>query len=119
MKKLTISRQKIRNIRHKRISNKLKRDHNQKPRLIVTKTNAHIVAQIFDDEKGITLCSSSSIQLKLKSGNKAACQKVGEDIAKKALAKNIKEIAFDRGGNKYHGRVAALANAARKTGLKF
>lgn len=119
MKKLTISRKKSCNIRHQRFLNKLKQNHNSKPRLVVTKSNAHIVAQIFDDMKGITICSSSSIQLKLKSGNKQACAKVGEDIAKKALAKQISEVAFDRGGNKYHGRVAALADAARKAGLKF
>lgn len=119
MKKMTISRKKSRAIRHRRFLNRLKQTHNDKPRLIVTKTNAHIIAQIFDDAKGVTLCSSSSIQLKLKSGNKQACQKVGEDIAKKALAKKIKKITFDRSGNKYHGRVAVLADAARKAGLKF
>lgn len=119
MKKFSKTRKQARDIRHKRISRKLKNLGNELPRLIVTKTNAHIVAQIFDDAKGITLVSSSSKQLKLKNGNKEAAIKVGADIAKKALEKGIKKVSFDRGGNKYHGRVAALADAARKQGLVF
>ena len=119
MKKFNKTRTEARTIRHTRISNKLKKLGNELPRLIVTKSNAHITAQIFDDAKGITLVSSSSKQLKLKSGNVEACKQVGADIAKKALAKKIKKVAFDRGGNQYHGRVAALADAARKEGLVF
>lgn len=119
MKKYSKTRKQSRVLRHKRITRKLKINGNELPRLVVTKSNANITAQIFDDAKGITIVSSSSVQLKLKSGNIEACKKVGEDIAKKALAKNIKKIAFDRGGSKYHGRVQALADAARKVGLKF
>jgi len=119
MKKFTKTRKDSRVIRHKRITRKLKINGNELPRLVVTKTNAHIIAQIFDDAKGVTLVSSSSIQLKLKNGNVEACKKVGEDLAKKAIAKGIKKVTFDRGGNKYHGRVAALADAARENGLVF
>ncbi|MBQ0045540.1 MAG: 50S ribosomal protein L18 [Mycoplasma sp.] len=119
MKKYSKTRKQARQLRHDRITRKLKLNGNELPRLIVTKTNANITAQIFDDAKGITLVSSSSVQLKLKSGNVKACQQVGEDVAKKALAKNIKKVSFDRGGSKYHGRVQALADAARKAGLKF
>lgn len=119
MKKYSKTRKQARQLRHERITRKLKLNGNELPRLVVTKTNANIIAQIFDDAKGVTLASSSSVQLKLKSGNVEACKKVGEDIAKKALAKNIKKVSFDRGGSKYHGRVQALADAARKAGLKF
>ena len=119
MKKFTRTRQDAKKIRHARITRKFKATGSELPRLVVTKTNANIVAQIFDDVKGVTLVSSSSLQLKLKSGNVEACKKVGEDLAKKALAKNIKKVSFDRGGSKYHGRIEALANAAREAGLKF
>ncbi len=119
MKKYSKSRKQARVLRHERITRKLKLNGNELPRLVVTKSNAHIIAQVFDDAKGITLVSSSSKQLKLKSGNVEACKKVGADIAKKALDKGIKKVSFDRGGSKYHGRVQALADAARETGLKF
>jgi len=119
MKKFTKTRQQAKKIRHTRISRKFKSFQSELPRLIVTKTNANITAQIFDDIKGVTLVSSSSLQLKLKSGNIEACKKVGADIAKKAIAKGIKAVSFDRGGSQYHGRIQALAEAAREAGLKF
>ena len=119
MKKYSKTRKQARVLRHKRITRKLKLNGNELPRLVITKSNANIIAQVFDDAKGITLCSSSSKQLKLKNGNVESCKKVGQDIAKKALAKNIKKVAFDRGGSKYHGRIQALADAAREAGLKF
>ena len=90
------------------------------PRLCVYRSNKHIEAQIIDDLNGKTLVSSSSIVLKLEhGGNKEAAKKVGEDVAKKALAKGINNIVFDRSGYIYHGRVAALAEGAREAGLKF
>ncbi|MDY6093979.1 MAG: 50S ribosomal protein L18 [Candidatus Enteromonas sp.] len=92
----------------------------EKPRLCVFRSNKHIEAQIIDDTKGITLVSSSSVQLKLTNGgNCEAAAKVGADLAEKAKAKGIEIVAFDRGGYLYHGRVAALADAAREGGLKF
>ena len=92
----------------------------EKPRLCVFRSNKHIEAQIIDDVKGVTLCSASSVQLKLANGsNCEAAAKVGAELAKRALAKGIEIVAFDRGGYLYHGRVAALADAAREAGLKF
>ncbi len=90
------------------------------PRLCVFRSNKNIECQVIDDSKGITLCSSGSTQLKLSNGgNIEAAKKVGADIAKKALEKGIEKVVFDRGGYSYHGRVAALADAAREGGLKF
>lgn len=90
------------------------------PRLVVFRSNKHIEAQIIDDVKGVTLVHSSSVALKLENGsNVEAATKVGEDLASKAKAKKISKVVFDRGGYIYHGRVAALADAARKGGLKF
>ena len=90
------------------------------PRLCVYRSNKNIEAQIIDDVKKVTLVSSSSMTLKLENGgNIDAARKVGEDIAKKAVAKKIKKVVFDRSGYIYHGRVKALAEAAREAGLKF
>lgn len=119
MKQQNIDRKQQRVIRHKRITNHLKTINNQKPRLVVTKTNANIIAQIVDDKNGKTLFSSSTLQLKLNSNNLKNAAAVGEDIAKKAIAGKVENVVFDRGGNKYHGKVKALADAARANGLKF
>ena len=90
------------------------------PRLSVFRSNANISAQIIDDTNGTTLVSSSSTNLKLENGsNIDAASKVGADIAKKALASNITNVVFDRGGYVYHGRVASLADGAREGGLQF
>ena len=90
------------------------------PRLNVFRSNSQIFAQIIDDEKGTTLVSSSSVELKLKNGgNVEGAKQVGADIAKKANKAGIKTVVFDRGGYQYHGRVAALAEAARENGLEF
>ena len=90
------------------------------PRLNVFRSNANIQAQIIDDVKGVTLVSASSMQLKLENGgNVEAAKAVGTELAKRALEKNIKAVVFDRGGYIYHGRVKALADAAREAGLEF
>ena len=90
------------------------------PRLNVFRSNSHIFAQIIDDTNGTTLVSSSSLALKLdNASNIDAATKVGTDVAKKALEKNITTVVFDRGGYVYHGRVKALAEAARAAGLEF
>ena len=90
------------------------------PRLCLYRSNKNIEAQIIDDVKGATLVASSSMTLKLENGgNIEAAAKVGEDIAKKALAAKITNVVFDRSGYVYHGRVKALAEAAREAGLKF
>jgi len=90
------------------------------PRLNVFRSNAHIHCQIIDDEAGKTLVACSSVELKLANGgNVEAAKAVGAEIAKRALEKNIDTVVFDRGGYVYHGRVKALADAAREAGLKF
>ena len=90
------------------------------PRLNVFRSNNEIYAQIINDETAKTLASSSSVALKIKNGgNIEGAKAVGADIAKKALELNIKKVVFDRGGYQYHGRVEALAEAARANGLEF
>ena len=90
------------------------------PRLCVYRSNKNIEAQLIDDVKGITLVASSSMSLKLENGsNIEAAAKVGKDIAEKAVAKGLKKVVFDRSGYIYHGRVKALAEAAREAGLEF
>ena len=96
----------------------------EKPRLCVYRSNKNISAQIIDDVNGTTLVSASCLDKDLKAeigygGNKEAAKKVGEAVAKKAVAKGIEEVCFDRGGFLYHGRVAELAEGAREGGLKF
>ncbi len=92
----------------------------EKPRLCLYRSNKNIEAQLIDDVKGVTLVASSSVALKLENGsNIEAAQAVGKDIAEKALKANIKTIVFDRSGYLYHGRVKALAEAAREAGLAF
>jgi len=114
-----LSRTAVRQRKHVRVREKISGTA-AKPRLCVFRSNKNIEAQIIDDVKGVTIVSSSSVQLKLKDGgNCQGAAKVGEDLAKKALAKGIKVIAFDRAGYLYHGRVAAVADAARKAGLQF
>lgn len=94
------------------------------PRLAVYRSTKHIYAQLIDDVKGVTLASASSVDKDLKEklghgGNIESAKAVGEAIAKKALKAKIKDVVFDRGGFLYHGRIAALADAAREAGLKF
>ena len=90
------------------------------PRLNVFRSNKGIYAQVIDDVTGTTLASSSNLELKIKNGgNIRAAKLVGADIAKKCKDAKIKTVVFDRGGYLYHGRVAALAEAARENGLEF
>lgn len=89
------------------------------PRLCVFRSNQAIYAQLIDDVKGVTIASSSSLELKLKNNNLEAAVAVGKDIAEKAKKAKIKTVVFDRGGYLYHGRVKALADAARENGLEF
>ena len=105
--------------RHARVRAKLS-GTSKAPRLCVYRSNKNIEAQIIDDVKGATLVASSSMALKLENGsNVEAAAAVGKDIAEKALAKKIKNVVFDRSGYIYHGRVKALAEAAREAGLVF
>lgn len=90
-----------------------------RPRLNVFRSNKEIYAQVIDDVKGITLASSSSKLLKVNGGNIEGAKAVGADIAKKCKENKITTVVFDRGGYLYHGRVEALAEAARENGLEF
>lgn len=95
-----------------------------RPRLSVYRSLNHMYAQIIDDTQGVTLVSASTIESPLKDqadqgGNIDAAKAVGKAIAEKALEKGIKQVVFDRGGNIYHGRIKALADAAREVGLDF
>lgn len=115
----TESRSSVRRRRHLRVREKLAGTA-LRPRLCVFRSNKHIEAQIIDDEKGVTLASCSSVELKLEhGGNVEAATKVGAELAKRCKAKKIEEVVFDRGGYLYHGRVKALADAAREGGLRF
>ena len=106
--------------RHKRVRGKVSGTP-QRPRLNVFRSRAHIYAQIIDDSAGVTLCAASSVEKSFdgETGNKEAAKKVGQLIAERARDKGIETVVFDRGGYLYHGRVQALAESARESGLKF
>ncbi len=89
------------------------------PRLNIFRSNKDIYAQIIDDEEGKTLLSVSGSELNLKGNNIETAKKIGEKIAEKAINAKIKKVVFDRGGYLYHGRIKALAEAAREKGLEF
>jgi len=109
----------MRKRRHARIRKTLS-GTSECPRLNVFRSNNGIFVQVIYDTTGTTLASSSSIALKLKNGgNVEAATLVGKDIAEKCKVAKIKKVVFDRGGNLYHGRVQALAEAARENGLEF
>lgn len=104
--------------RKRRVSAKIK-GTTKRPRLSVFKSNKEIYAQLIDDSKAATICSFSSKGVKEGKNKTEVAALVGEGLAKEAKSKKIKEIVFDRSGYKYHGRVKALAEGARKGGLKF
>jgi len=116
-------RRESRLVRHKRIRKKISGTP-EKPRLSVYRSEKHIYAQIIDDVNGRTLVAASTVEKALreklqKTWNVDAAKEVGKLVAERAIAKGIKDVVFDRGGFKYHGRVKALADAAREAGLKF
>jgi large subunit ribosomal protein L18 len=109
--------------RHRRIRKTL-RGTPEKPRLCVFKSLKNMSVQLIDDVSGATLATASTLEKDIKAklkhgGNKEAAGLVGEAIAKKSIEKGIREVAFDRGGFLYHGRVKELADKAREAGLKF
>lgn len=113
------SRNDVRLKRHARVRAKISGTP-ECPRLNVFRSNAHIHAQVIDDVNGVTLASASSVDMKLENGsNIAAATAVCKAVGEAAIAKNIKKVVFDRGGYVYHGRVKALAEAAREAGLEF
>ena len=112
---------KLRQKRHRRVRGKLSGTADR-PRLNVFRSLSNIYAQVIDDVAGTTLVAASSLDKELNlnyGGNSAAAKAVGELVAKRAIAKGIETVVFDRGGYIYHGRVAALAEGAREAGLKF
>jgi large subunit ribosomal protein L18 len=106
--------------RHRRVRKKV-RGTAERPRLAVFRSNKHITAQIIDDRAGHTLVAASTTEADFSDagGNAAAAEKVGTLVAERATAAGITTVVFDRGGNLFHGRIAALAEAARKGGLEF
>ena len=104
-----------------RVRNMIRRSANGRPRLSVFRSNKHIYAQIIDDEAGKTLVSASTIEKGASGygGNKQHAAQIGKLVAQRAIENGIKEVVFDRGPYQYHGRVAALADAAREAGLQF
>jgi len=115
---------KLHDRRKLRVRSVLRRQASERPRLSVFRSGKHIYAQIIDDGRGVTLASASSIdgalKAKLKSGaDKSAAAEVGKLVAERAIAAGVKEVVFDRGGYHFHGRVKALADAAREGGLTF
>jgi large subunit ribosomal protein L18 len=111
----------VRKKRHARVRAKLS-GAPTRPRLNVFRSNKHIYAQVIDDVNGVTLASASTLDKELgleSTGNIEAAKKVGELVAKRAAEKGITSVVFDRGGYLYHGRVKALADAARENGLQF
>ncbi|WP_217588956.1 50S ribosomal protein L18 [Lentibacillus saliphilus] len=94
----------------------------QRPRLNVFRSNKHVYAQLIDDDKGITLVSASTVDKELaieQGSNVEAAKQVGKAVAERAQEKGYKSVVFDRGGYLYHGRIQALAEAAREAGLEF
>jgi large subunit ribosomal protein L18 len=106
--------------RHRRVRKKVQGSP-QRPRLAVFRSARHIVAQVIDDVAGVTLASASTHEKDFDGygGNAAAAAKVGALAAERAKAAGVTKVVFDRGGNRYHGRVKALADAAREAGLEF
>ena len=114
-----VSKNAERQRRHARVRTKVSGTADR-PRLNVFRSNSHISAQLIDDVNGVTLVSANSVELKLENGgNIAAATLVGTEVAQRALKANITNVVFDRGGYLYHGRVKALADAAREAGLVF
>jgi len=118
-----IDKNKARLKRHLRVRKKIYGTA-ERPRLSVFRSSKHIYAQLIDDEKGITLASASTLDKELRGkiangGSVEAARQVGELIAKRAKEKGVAKVVFDRGGYLYHGRIQALADAAREGGLEF
>ena len=115
-----LQKKEIRSRIHKRIRRKLSGTADR-PRLAVFRSVAHIYVQVIDDTKGTTLVSASTVDKtsKTNGGNVAAAKAIGKLVAERAKEKGVKSVVFDRGGYQYHGRIKALADAAREAGLEF
>ncbi len=111
---------KLRKMRHTRVRKKVS-GSTERPRLAVHFSGRNITAQVIDDQAGVTLVSANTTEKELKAGkaNVATAIEIGKLVAQRGAAKNIRKVVFDRGGNAYHGKVKALADAAREAGLEF
>jgi len=114
----------LRQRRRRRLSTKLSKRRNDRPRLSVFRSGKQIYAQVIDDGQGRTVASASTLDKDLRSGlktgaDRAAAETVGKAVAERAVAAGVKDVVFDRGGYLFHGRVKALADGAREGGLKF
>lgn len=121
IRRRTNSKQVVRFKRKRRIRAKVE-GTSERPRMAVFRSNRHLYVQLVDDLKGHTLVSASTLEAELKdkaSGNVEGAKTIGDLVAKRALAKNISEVVFDRSGYIYHGKLKAVADAAREGGLKF
>ena len=116
--KVSAKRRLSRTRRHVRLRKKI-RGSAVRPRLVVTRSTRHVYAQVVDDVRGVTLASASTYGLEVDGDKTAAAKRVGELVAERAKAAGVTAVVFDRGGDKYHGRLAALADAARGAGLEF
>jgi large subunit ribosomal protein L18 len=109
--------------RRQRVRRRIRRDSAGRPRLSVFRSNKHIYAQVIDDRQGLTMAAASSLDEtvlgELKGGGIDAAKAVGKAVADRALKAGVKDVVFDRGGYIYHGRIKALAEAAREAGLSF
>ncbi|HET7489380.1 MAG TPA: 50S ribosomal protein L18 [Acidimicrobiales bacterium] len=117
----TNRRVELRRTRHRRVRRRLS-GTTERPRLAVFRSARHMVAQVIDDSTGRTVAAASTVEKDLRSGatgNKTAAATVGRLVAERAKAAGVSRVVFDRGGFLYHGRVAALADAAREAGLEF
>ncbi|MEM9079124.1 MAG: 50S ribosomal protein L18 [Verrucomicrobiota bacterium] len=115
-----LNRKKVRERIHRRIRKKLS-GTSERPRMAVYCSNKNIYVQVIDDVAGKTVCSASSLDKEIEAGsaNCETAEKVGQLIAERAKGANVSEVVFDRGGHLFHGKVKALADAAREGGLKF
>lgn len=116
----TLNRKEVRRRIHRRIRKKVTGTA-ARPRLAVNYSNQHIYVQLIDDVAGVTLCSASSLDKSIENAasNQSTAEKVGTLIAGRGKEANIEQVVFDRGGHLYHGKIKALAEAAREAGLKF
>jgi large subunit ribosomal protein L18 len=117
----TAEKQALLRRRHRRVRRKVQ-GTTARPRLAVFRSNKHIVAQVIDDATGRTLAAASTTEKDLRSGatgNKSAAATVGKLVGERAKAAGVTQVVFDRGGFLYHGRIAAVADAAREAGLEF
>ena len=115
---IAAQRRTSRSRRHARLRKRI-RGTAARPRLVVTRSARHMYAQVVDDVRGVTVASASTYGLQVDGDKTAAARRVGELVAERAKAAGIGAVVFDRGGYRYHGRVAALADAAREEGLEF